>query len=151
MARRPGAAYKPAVRIVTVVCTLYAMYLYSISRKPKVILESAPHRLKNGAGGVFNSAPLSRVVEDSFLGKKRHLLSYTLNSHEDGSGGEGDDSSNCTSPRDPHRGYNSSCSFILDQCGEQAQLFNYLKFILCDLSHIQVRACSQLVHRYEFF
>ena len=146
----PGAAYKPAVRIVSILCTICVMYLYSTLGRPKVLLESPQHELRDNTGGFFKSSHLPPVVGGSFLGRKRHLLAYTLNNPEDNSGSDdGDDSNNCTHPGDWHVGYNSSCSFILDQCGDQAQLFNYLKFILCDFSHFQVcvrfNACNNFL------
>jgi sodium/potassium/calcium exchanger 6 len=48
------------------------------------------------------------------------------------------DTDNCSLPREPHPGYNDSCSYVLDQCSGEASLINYLSFVLCDLHSVQV-------------
>ena len=127
-AARPGRAYRPAVRVVSVVCALCFMYLYSHSRTLTITAD-------NGVGSM-----------GSVLVPKRQLLSYSENQQfgNNGNGGDSDnddndgDDTNCTLPR-THKNYNDSCSFVLELCQDQFQLFNYLEFILCDMSvHIQV-------------
>ena len=54
------------------------------------------------------------------------------------SSGGGDDGDDCKAPRGHHEGYNDSCSFVLDKCSGEWVLFNYLRFILCDMRHVQV-------------
>lgn len=60
--------------------------------------------------------------------------------YDDDGDGDGDDANNCSSPR-KHSGYNSSCEFVRAMCGDEAQLFDYLQFILCGFPspRIQVR------------
>ena len=55
------------------------------------------------------------------------------------------DTDNCSLPREPHPGYNDSCSYVLDQCSGEASLVNYLSFVLCDLHSVQVSLNSYCI------
>jgi hypothetical protein len=126
---------RPVVRVVSVLFALGVMLLYSLSRG----------KVNHGPLNSFdNRNTIESEAKNSEHG--RHLLSY-LASHGDslhsqvedgddgsGGGGGGGDEDNCTFPgRDDHPGYNTSCEFVLDVCGDEAQLFDYLRFIVCDL------------------
>ena len=132
--RRSPSACKRALKVASIVCALFLMFLYNTYRKPGgQYKENAPEELTT-VGKDFESKRLPSVLDNSsinYLSGKRHLLSYT---------GEDVVSTdfNCTAPRDEHVGYNNSCDFILDQCGDELQLFNYLKLVLCNLSEVQV-------------
>ncbi len=127
-AARPGAGYRPAVKFVTILCVLLFLYFYKSSSTPAGSLSAA-----------------TRGVEevDSVPAPRRRLLLYAesdqLGDSDDGDddGDDDDDQTNCTLPR-AHKGYNNSCSFVLSNCDDQYQLFNYLKFVLCDLGSVQV-------------
>ena len=45
---------------------------------------------------------------------------------------------NCTDPREDKGVYNTSCEFVLEECGHKSELIDYLAFVLCDLPHVQV-------------
>lgn len=141
--RRPGFAYRPAVRAVSVVCALAVMLLYSLTRvpsNPKV--SSSDHNERR------DSSALPETDRSSPSVRQRHLLSSyeydldraTIVSLMDSDTGNDSNGTECTSPRDSHQNYNSTCAYVLEQCGDQAQLFDYLRFVLCDLSHVQVRS-----------
>ena len=123
--RRPGAAYTPLVRAVSVFLALGVMLVTSSARTAM----KAKTNLQDGMKweGLYTT-----------IGRRdRQLLSYDYES--DSSNGSGDSSSsNCLSPRDTHVGYNNSCDYILSDCGDIAQLFDYLKLVLCNLSSVQV-------------
>ena len=50
---------------------------------------------------------------------------------------------NCTNPQEDYEGYNTSCEFVLEECGHKSELIDYLAFVLCDLPHLQV-GCSHV-------
>ena len=140
LSRRPGAAYRPVVRVVSALSALGIMLLYSLSRvKPGPDSLSANSPVQDTTSvllGKDGSRPLSRHLLSS--SPSYYDDSYWEVGDNDGSGG-GDEDSNCTSPRKRH-GYNTSCDYVLNVCGDQAQLFDYLRFILCGFPvHLQVR------------
>lgn len=59
------------------------------------------------------------------------------------------DAQNCSMPRERHPGYNSSCSYVLENCmaDYDSTLINYLTFVLCDLSNVQVGTARSQPHR----
>ena len=126
VARRLGTAkYRSTVKFVTIFVFLGFVYLYASNNMHSGVVDA-------GGGAKINSLTVSR----------RHLLLFSDGDDEsggdDGNDDDGDgDDDNCTLPRS-HKNYNDSCSFVLDNCGDQYQLFNYLKFVLCDLSAVQV-------------
>lgn len=154
--RRPGACYKPAVRVVSVLCALGFMFAYSLSKAPTRTATEEGHGQEEQAGHVPLS--LNTHKSDSVLSWKvasRHLLAHDVSYIGEDSSGDSIDEFNltnsssdsvtpCFSPRDEHVGYNSSCDYVLDQCGDEAQLFNYLRFILCNLAPpIRVRMTAE--------
>lgn len=58
------------------------------------------------------------------------------------------DSENCSMPKESHPGYNSSCSYVLENCmaDYDGTLINYLTFVLCDLSNVQVGTARSQPH-----
>lgn len=49
---------------------------------------------------------------------------------------EGND--NCTNPRNPPQKYKNSCDFVHDECASKAELIDYMAFVVCNLSSVQV-------------
>lgn len=146
---RPGAPYKPAVRVLSVLCALLLMYVYSLTKVPTTVEKSsqAPRdaiRISHLAEKIKESSPhesFNTIPKGSIL-LGRHLLSEDLG----GGVGDEDNGTECSSPRDEHNGYNSSCDYVLDQCGGEAQLFDYLRFVTCDLKHAQVSEYMTLLY-----
>ena len=140
MVGRPGAAYRPAVRVVSVLCALGVIFIYSSIRKEP----AGTDQQKNHGGKIMMvtassySSQSANATSLLLTGKQRHLLSYNLGDADDNGGSDGDDDDNCSQPRISHPGYNDSCDFVLDQCEGVAQLFDYLKLVLCNLSNVQV-------------
>ncbi len=133
--KRPGAAYVPVVRMVSVMGALGVMMIYASFKVP------SSTTLKASRQSQLVAEDMSLALEGR---SKRRLLSYDLYD-DDGSGGDndGDDDDNCTAPRVPHYGYNNSCHFVLSQCQGNVQLFNYLEFVLCNWHSVQVsRVCN---------
>lgn len=143
---RPGAAYKPVVRVVAALLAVGAVVLYSMCKTPNELLP--------GGGGVANpGAEASKANKRVDLGVKvdsktwttRHLLGSPAygddgDDYDEGGGlvgddGDGDDNTTCSSPRRWHKDFNNSCDYVLERCGDSVQLFNYLKLILCNLTH----------------
>ena len=123
------AASKPAVGVITI-CALFLMYSCNLSRKPRGQSENDQLELMASAPENFANALPGSVEHTSIIFKNRHLLQEELDDVEF--------DTNCTAPKDHHVGYNNSCDFILDQCGDELQLFNYLKLVLCDFSRAEV-------------
>ena len=115
------------VRLVTVLCALGVMYAYSIYKQGPSV-DAPPHTID-----------VDSSRSSQYMSPRRHLLStYQLEDDNDGSGDDDGDDTNCTNPRGQHNGYNDSCSFVLDNCGDTVQLFNYMELVLCRLRHVQV-------------
>ena len=133
--KRPGSGYRPAVRVTSALCALGVMFLYGMSRS------AAPMDGGAAVGDQHSSdmtQPSSRLDLKPVVG--RHMLSYSPSEGFLGDDDVGDDdSTNCSSPRDYHKDYNDSCAYVRAECGDQAQLFDYLRLVMCDLSHAQVR------------
>ena len=129
--RRP---YKLIVRLISVTCALSVMLIYSLSTNSKSDLSLSSSRLS--ANSHEAAAPLTG----------RRLFSYepveSSNFFGNGSdptpSGDDDGGDNCTAPRSHHVGYNDSCAFVTEECSGEWVLFDYLKFILCDMRHVQV-------------
>jgi len=121
-AGRLGATtYRSSIKFITILFFLGFVFLYT----------------SNMRSGVADS---SAGRMDPLGVPRRHLLRYSDDLLEDDSGDGGDDDeddTNCTLPRS-HKNYNDSCSFVLDNCQDQYQLFNYLRFVSCNLSAVQV-------------
>lgn len=128
------------VRIVSALCAVLFMYTYSrAASQPHKPLELSSNSkswqsLYVGGGSLHHLQ--GKEMKQPWVplapnGVNRHLLSFSNGSH--GSGGD-----NCSAPGAPHPGYNNSCDFVLQECGGDVQLINYLAFILCDLQHVQV-------------
>lgn len=149
--RRP---YRLTVRIISVICALSVMAIYSLSTaktRNHAALVSQQNELNlavHEAKGAAAPAPgpvtgRRRLFQYSALANSRfdRASDYVLgdsDSGDDDNGSGGDaDQDNCTAPRAHHEGYNDSCSFVLDQCQDWV-LFDYLRFVLCDLKHVQV-------------
>lgn len=146
--RRPGEAYKPAVRALSVLLALGFMFIYSTTKSPQtdsargnVISPAADRRPTGNLGVGPEGLTYSRRSE-------RHLLSYEQ--YDDMEGyynidensdydDDGDNDTDCKAPRANHTGYNNSCEYVLDKCGGEAQLFDYLRLVLCDMKSVQVR------------
>ena len=46
---------------------------------------------------------------------------------------------NCTEIKDPPPApYNDSCEFVKEECDDKYELFNYLKFAVCDLGKVRI-------------
>ena len=45
---------------------------------------------------------------------------------------------NCTNPRNPPQKYKNSCDFVHDECAGKTELIDYLAFVVCSLSSVQV-------------
>lgn len=137
------------------VCALSVMAIYSLSTS----------KSRNRVDLVHNSSPQRYLALDEepdapapgprLTGRRLFQYSALANSRrgfddasdhivgdsdgdDDDNGGGSDDQDNCTAPRGHHKGYNDSCSFVLDQCSGNWVLFNYLRFVLCDMKHVQV-------------
>lgn len=148
--RRP---YRLTVRIISVICALSVMAIYSLSTSKTRNHAPAPVSQQNIAihEGAAAPAPGSsprltgrRLFQYSNSYFDEHGTSDYLLSDSDGGDSDDDDDGsgdgdqdNCTAPRSHHVGYNDSCSFVLDQCQDWV-LFDYLRFILCDMKHVQV-------------
>ena len=72
-------------------------------------------------------------------------LSLFIRSTELGNGSDtdpadsaGSGSDNCTDPRHPPRSYTTSCDFVHAECSKKAKLMDYMAFIVCDLTSVQV-------------
>lgn len=61
---------------------------------------------------------------------------------EEGEEGGEEEANNCTHPRQPLPRYNDSCDFVHAECEGQAELIDYLAFVLCDLPKAQARPCN---------
>ena len=128
------------VRIASALCALFFMHLYSSSvKEPHKLLKTSGNSGRQLQGWtVGNQHHLEGelraddLVHAPLHGVNRRLLSYSNGSHDNGGGG---DSDNCTAPRTPHPGYDDSCSFVLQECGDEVQLINYMAFILCGHSN----------------
>ena len=79
----------------------------------------------------------SALANSRFDGALDYVISDS-DSDDDDNGSDNGDQDNCTAPRGHHKGYNDSCSFVLDQCSGNWVLFDYLRFVLCDMKHVQV-------------
>lgn len=159
---RPGSAYRPAVRLVSALCAVGIMFLYGLykMRRPDSGLltpqQDPPELEVEGVNELFlhQEGLPPRLSEASRYDPKllgRHLLSSNDPYKDLEAFGDDDDNGSngtaCFSPRDKHPGYNTSCLYVLDQCGGKAQLFDYLRLVTCDFSHVQVRSRGkQLPH-----
>ena len=131
------ARAKLSVRIISVSVALLCVVAYSqlVQRKQQdslVVEDSNLRRVR--ARGLVVRPRVASEAEDRSHGESqsiryesRHLL-------------DAGDAENCSKPREGHPGYNSSCSYVLENCmaDYDGSLFNYLTFVLCDLSSVQV-------------
>lgn len=71
---------------------------------------------------------------------KRHLLVRATNngSNSDSDQGYNEGNDNCTNPRYPPQKYQSSCDFVHAECAKKAELIDYMAFVVCDLTSVQV-------------
>ena len=154
--RRP---YRLTVRVISVICALSVMAIYSLSTsKTRNHAQPAPVSQQNirAAAPAPGSSP-RLTGRRLFQYSNSHFDEYDTSdyllsnfnggdSDNDDDNGSGDgDQDNCTAPRSHHAGYNDSCSFVLDQCQDWV-LFDYLRFILCDMKHIQVWIRSKSIY-----
>lgn len=150
--RRP---YKLTVRIISVICALSVMAIYSLSTSKTrnrvdhhLVRSSSPQQ--NLAIHEEADAPApgprltgrrlfqySALANSRFDGASDYVIGES-DSDDDDNGSDNGDQDNCTAPRGHHKGYNDSCSFVLDQCSGNWVLFDYLRFVLCDMKHVQV-------------
>ena len=143
--RRP---YRLTVRIISVVCALCVMAIYS---RTLVNRQSQTHlAVAQSSSRAQNLALDEAEVAAPHMLIGRRLFQYSTladfpdKNLDDGDGGESGDNQqqdNCTAPRSPHQGYNDSCSFVLAECSGNWVLFDYLRFVLCDMRHAQVCKC----------
>ena len=144
--RRP---YKLTVRFVSVICALSVMAIYSLSTKTQRHA-SAVHSSTRSSSLDINGAAASprltgrRLFQYSALANSDTIPTDFEDDDDDDDDSDDGDQDNCTAPRSHHAGYNDSCSFVLDQCSGEWVLFDYLRFILCDMKHIQVRRLSEI-------
>lgn len=68
------------------------------------------------------------------------LLVRAANNSSDGGQQYNEDSGNCTNPRHPPQKYKSSCEFVRTECADKAELIDYIAFVVCDLTSVQVSA-----------
>lgn len=71
---------------------------------------------------------------------KHILLVRTANNSSDDGQQYNEGSGNCTNPRHPPQNYKSSCEFVRTECTEKAELIDYIAFVVCDLTSVQVSA-----------
>ena len=139
--RRPGAGYKPAVRVVSVLCALGFMLVYSLSKTPA--------KLEPVLGGHTDQQLLAHAGarRGPARAASRHLLSSDSEDYlgvADDDDGDDGNKTKCSTPRSNHPGYNDSCAYVLHECKDEVVLFNYMRFILCDLpAGLRVRSSAQ--------
>ena len=147
--RRP---HRLTVRIISVICALSVMAIYSLSTskarshahlvqsssQQNLIDEVAAHPAPRLTGRrLFQYSALANSrLDDLDYGASDYILGDSDDGDDDNGSGDADQD-NCTAPRGHHEGYNDSCSFVLDQC-QNWVLFDYLRFVLCDMKHVQV-------------
>lgn len=82
------------------------------------------------------SVSILNSLADIFLFSVR--LPRAVSSHDGQLGSNNSKHDNCTNPHDKGS-YESSCKFVLAECGKKSELINYLAFVLCDLPNLEVR------------
>ena len=138
---RRRARIKLGVRVISVSFALLCVVAYShmVQRKqhdPMVVKDSHLRHVRS-RGLVFAPRVASEAEEKEVRFSSRRIL-------------DAGDAVNCSMPRESHPGYNSSCSYVLENCmaDYDSTLINYLTFVLCDLSSVQVgtaHLCSHAV------
>ena len=135
------ARIKLGVRVISVAFAVLCVVAYShmVQRKqydPMVVKDSHLRHVRS-RGLIFAPRVASEAEEKEVRFSSRRIL-------------DAGDASNCSMPRESHPGYNSSCSYVLENCmaDYDSTLINYLTFVLCDLSNVQVgtaHLCSHAV------
>ena len=137
------ARLKLSVRIVSVSIALLCVVAYShlVRRKQHDSLISEDNHLRHvRSRGLVCGPRVASVAEERSHESPQELRFSSRGLLDAG------DTDNCSKPRESHPGYNSSCSYVLENCMSQydSTLINYLTFVLCDLSNVQVStACWQ--------
>ena len=113
-------------------------HLVQSSSQQNLIDEVAAHPAPRLTGRrLFQYSALANSrLDDLDYGASDYILGDSDDGDDDNGSGDADQD-NCTAPRGHHEGYNDSCSFVLDQC-QNWVLFDYLRFVLCDMKHVQV-------------
>ena len=71
----------------------------------------------------------------------RHILLVKAANNSSNDGQQyNEGSGNCTNPRYPPQNYKNSCEFVRTECAEKAELIDYMAFVVCDLTAVQVSA-----------
>lgn len=107
-----------------------------------------PHHLQKGVQSVKIGTSKEYML---FLEGLHHLLDHPSrhivlvrathnNSGSDDGQRYNEGSDNCTNPRHPPQNYKSSCDFVHAECAEKAELIDYMAFVVCNLTSVQVSA-----------
>ena len=68
----------------------------------------------------------------------QHRLARTTSNNSDDSQHHDERNDNCTNPRHPPQNYRDSCDFVQAECAKNAELIDYMAFVVCGLTSVQV-------------
>ena len=122
MVPMPRRQSRTFVRVISAVCALFFVYVYSTMKQLHFTNTGDSGPDSDGGPHSWETAGIS----------SRRLLTMGNSSLGD------DDSDNCTDPKHPPSQYSDSCSFVRHQCQSEKQLVDYLGFVVCQMKEVQV-------------